>query len=375
MRIDTIRVLRIPVPRFGAHTLVQIVADDGSCGIGQSGAWGHPAAAAAVLDRLAPLLRGADPRDVELLTTAARRALPFRGNLLAAAVSAVDMALWDLRGRIFEQPVWQLLGGRARRRARAHLIVRAASPDQLATAVGAAVASGYDAVKIDPLDGTDDEPTVGARLAGMRERADAARSAADGADLIFDLHRRLTPAEAPRFCAALAPYEPLYIEDPLQIDTIDQQADLAGRVETPLAVGERLSSLSEFRELLSHQGALVMRPDLGIAGGVTGGRKIAALAEAHHTVLSPHNFLGPLITAATVHLATSIPNLLTLEYDALDESADWLRTGVRREGGHLVAGDEPGLGVELATDAVDGTEPPLTLEALLDADGAARHPI
>ena len=377
MKIDTVRATRVRLPRFGSVCLVEIVDDEGRRGIGQSGAWGHPEAAARAIERSAGLLIGADPRDVELLTTAAARALPFRGNLVAASVAAIDMALWDLRGQIFEAPVWQLLGGRARRRARAHLIVRGTTPDEIATAVRDAVDLGFDAIKLDPLSGVDGHTTVRARVTAMRDRAAAARDAAGDADLVFDLHRRLTPADAERYCAALTEFDPLYLEDPLQIDSLDQQAQLARRVAVPLAVGERLSSLVEFRELLTHDARLILRPDLGIAGGLTGGRKIAALAEAHHTTLSPHNFLGPIITAATVHLATSIPNLLTVEYDLLDESADtaWVSTAVRREAGHLVAGDAPGLGLELGELPPPDPEPVLALEAQLDADGAVRHAI
>jgi galactonate dehydratase len=150
---------------------------------------------------------------------------------------------------------------------------------------------------------------------------------------------------------ALAEFRPLFLEDPIQIDSIALQAELAKRFTFPLANGERLSTIWEFRDLFAAGGPQHVRPDLGIAGGLTGCRKIAAIAEAHHSAVVNHNFLGALLTAASVHLDVSIPNFLTQEYMLRDEStrpADAIfKTTLERDGGHMLAPESPGIGVEI----------------------------
>ncbi|MFV2065248.1 MAG: enolase C-terminal domain-like protein, partial [Chloroflexota bacterium] len=170
-------------------------------------------------------------------------------------------------------------------------------------------------------------------------------------DLIFELHRKLTPMQSVPVVEALAEFQPLFIEDPIQIDSIPLQAELTRRYTSPLANGERLNTIWEFRDLFAAGGPQYIRPDLGLAGGLTGCRKIAAIAEAHHSALVPHNFLGPLLTAASVNLCISIPNFLTQEYILRDESdrpaETVFRTSLERVGGHILAPQAPGLGIEI----------------------------
>jgi galactonate dehydratase len=185
-------------------------------------------------------------------------------------------------------------------------------------------------------------------------------------DIIFELHRKLTPMHSLAVAQALAEFRPLFIEDPIQIDSVTIQGALAERYEVPLANGERLSTIWEFRDLFAAGGPQYVRPDLGLAGGFTGCRKIAALAEAHHAALVSHNYMGPLLTAASVHLDIAIPNVLTQEYLLQDES-DFpgdaaFRTSLQREGGYMLAPDRPGLGVEL-DEALVAAAPPRTLPA------------
>ena len=151
-------------------------------------------------------------------------------------------------------------------------------------------------------------------LARLIERArDMAAAAREGAgldvDLIFELHRKLTPMNAVALADALAEFRPLFFEDPIQIDSIMLQGELAKRHRVPLANGERMNTIWEFRDLLAAGGPQYVRPDLGIAGGITGCRKIAALAESYHSALVSHNFLGPLLTAASIHARRRDPQL------------------------------------------------------------------
>jgi galactonate dehydratase len=186
----------------------------------------------------------------------------------------------------------------------------------------------------------------------VREMAAAGREAVGlDVDLIFELHRKLSAADSVVVAEALIEFRPLFLEDPIQIDSIALQAELAKRFTLPLANGERLNTIWEVRDLLAAGGPQHVRPDVGQAGGLTGARKIAVLAEAHHSALVSHNYLGSLLTAASVHLDVTIPNFLTQEYQLQDEStgpADAVfRTSLVREGGHMLAPEAPGIGVEL----------------------------
>jgi galactonate dehydratase len=238
-----------------------------------------------------------------------------------------------------------------RDRVRLHALVFADDPDQLARLCRAAVDEGFSAVKFDPLQPGYQDQSLARLIEGARDMAAAAREAVGlDVDIIFELHRKLTPMTSVPVAAALAEFRPLFVEDPIQIDSIDLQGGLAQRFSSPLANGERLDTIWEFRDLLA-RGAQHVRPDVGQAGGLTGCKKIAALAEAHHAALVSHNYLSPLLTAASVHLAITIPNFITQEYHLLDESdhpgAKLFSSAVRREGGYVLVPETPGLGVEM----------------------------
>jgi galactonate dehydratase len=378
MKIAEVEVLGVGWELTGEQTFVRLTTDDGTTGLGQSGAWGYPKGVAGVLEELTPLLIGADPFRIEHLWHLAYRARPFRGNLLSAAVSAIDLALWDIKGKALEQPVWELLGGRTRDRVRLHVLVGGGTPDEIVSSVNWAVEEGFTAVKFDPLPHGYEDFSMAKLVSSAIEMAAAAREAGgDEIDLIFELHRKLDPARAIVVCNALAQFHPLFIEDPIQIDSIDTQTEIAKRIDSPLALGERLGSTWEFSELLSRNVAILVRPDVGLAGGLSGCRKIAAIAEAHHCGVAPHNFLGPGITAPTLHLCTTIPNLVTMEYLPLDEdstsSSAAFETTVVRSGGYCEVPEAPGLGVSLVDDyasVAPVTEGPFSNEELVRADGS-----
>jgi galactonate dehydratase len=174
-------------------------------------------------------------------------------------------------------------------------------------------------------------------------------------DLIIEVHRKLTPMTARTLCEALAPFNLYFLEDPIQIDSIQAQADIARRTQVPIGNGERLTTIWEFRELLEAGGPQYVRPDVGLAGGLTHCKKIAAIAESYHSAVVTHNFLGPLITAASLHLDATIPNFITQEYSKGDESEanTVFRCAHSREGGYIALTDAPGLGVELVDELIE----------------------
>lgn len=352
MRIDTVEGMLIGSDLVGANYVVRITTDSGLTGLGQSGAWGFPDAVAKVVEQYAEYLVGKDPFRIEHIQQSLARLRPFRGNVISSALSAVDIALWDIKAKHFEVPVWELLGGRYRDRVRLHLLIDGSTPQAIARAARAAADAGFSAIKFDPFPSGYQDMTLAALIEGVRDMAAAAREAVKlDVDLIFELHRKLRLTDAVAVAEALVEFRPLFLEDPIQIDSIPLQAELARRFTAPLANGERLGSIWEFRDLFAAGGPQHVRPDVGSAGGLTGCRKIAAIAEAHHSALVNHNYLGALLTAASVHLDVSIPNFLTQEYQLQDESpgpADAVFvTSLVRDGGYMLAPEAPGLGVEL----------------------------
>ncbi len=328
--------------------VVRITTEDGTVGWGQSACWGYPNAVHEVVKTFRGYLVGQDPNRIEHHWQYLYRVAPFRGSVVSGAVSAVDIALWDIKGQRFQVPVWELLGGKCREKVRLHLLAGGRTPDDVAKNAHAAAEEGFTAIKFDPIPGGFGDMTLDGLVRGVVDRVAAAREAVGAeVDIILELHRKLTPLQAVPVCDAVARFNPMLIEDPVQIDSIQSQGEIARRISSPLANGERMHSIWEFRELLAGSGPQYVRPDVGLAGGLTHVKKIAAVAESFHCAVVTHNFLTPLLTAASIHLDVSIPNFVTQEYSRGDEGP--LRAAfpgaLKREGGYIAAPDAPGLGV------------------------------
>jgi galactonate dehydratase len=333
----------------GGGQFVRITTDTGLVGTGQTACWGYPSAVDQVVQVFRHYLIGQDPLRIEHHWQYLYRLAPFRGSVLSGAVSAVDIALWDVKGQHFQAPIWELLGGRCRDKIRLHLLMGGGTPEQVHAKATAAAAEGFTAIKWDPIPAGFQNMSLAALIGGTVDQVAAARDAVGrDIDIILELHRKLTPLQAVPLCHALAEFRPLLIEDPVQIDSIQSQAEIAKRIDGALANGERMHSIWEFRELLVAGGAQYVRPDLGLAGGITHVKKIAAIAESFHAGLVPHNFLGPILTAAAIHLDTSIPNFTVQEYSKIDEEQAVAFPGtLKREGGYIRVPEGPGLGVSL----------------------------
>ena len=333
----------------GGGQFVRITTDSGLVGTGQTACWGYPRAVDQIVQTFKRYLIGQDPLRIEHHWQYLYRLAPFRGSVLSGAVSAVDIALWDVKGQHFQAPIWELLGGRCRDKIRLHLLMGGGTPEQVHAKAKAAAEEGFTAIKWDPVPAGFQNMSLAALIGGTVDQVAAAREAVGrDVDIILELHRKLTPLQAIPLCHALAEFRPLLIEDPVQIDSIQSQAEIAKRIDGALANGERMHSIWEFRELLVAGGAQYVRPDLGLAGGITHVKKIAAVAESFHAGLVPHNFLGPILTAAAVHLDTSIPNFTVQEYSKVDEDQAIAFPGtLEREGGYIPVPEGPGLGVRL----------------------------
>ena len=199
MKIDSVEVLQVGFEMTGEHTLVRITTDTGITGLGQSGGWGYPQAVAGVLHHLTPLLIGADPFRIEhsgIWSTARAR---FGATCSSAAVSAIDLALWDIKGKALELPVWELLGGRTRDRIGSTSSSGGATPDEISSSVNWAAEEGFTAAKFDPLVHGYEDLTIGQLVNSACAMARAAREAGgDEIDLIFELHRKLDPTKRDR---------------------------------------------------------------------------------------------------------------------------------------------------------------------------------
>jgi len=348
----------------GNSHIVRIFTDTGLDGIGQSACWGYLEATDSVVKKFSDYLVGKDPLQIEHHWQYLYRMGPFRGSVLMGALSAVDIALWDIKGKAFDAPVWQLIGGKVRDKVRLHLLmggIRPDAADQGTTAEGLrlnaqdAAEEGFTAIKTDPLPDGFQSMTLSRLIHDTRENVAAMREGAGlDVDIILEMHRKLTPMQAVALAEQLVEFRPLFYEDPVQIDSIKSQGEIAQRTTLPVANGERMHTIWEFRELYEAGGSQYARPDLGLGGGITHVKKIAGIAESYHSAVVTHNFLGPVLTAAACNIDTSIPNFVTQEYSKVDEAPvnSMYTTAWKREGGYIPVPDAPGIGVTVDANAL-----------------------
>ncbi len=362
------------------YLFVQVHTDAGITGLGESGAWGFLEASAAAVETFARYLVGQDPLRIEHHWQYLYRWSHFRGAAIMGALSAVDIALWDIAGKHFGVPVYQLLGGKCRDRARVYYHVNGGTKEELIQGCIDAHARGFTAVgHLTPfLDEPPDRPYFKTHADKMADAIDTVRryreAVGNDVDLCIEIHRRLTPAEAVVLGRGIEPYHPFFYEDPILPDNLDEMALVAERIHVPIATGERLHSIWEYQALLQRGAVQYVRPDVCMVGGISHARKIAALAEAFHVQVVPHNPLSPVSTAACIQLAAAIPNFALQELP-VGEEVPPKRTIVDRplavDAGFLLLPDRPGIGIELAPDACE-RHPyrPRAVETRLQSDGS-----
>lgn len=343
------RITEVTTHRLGDALLVAIRTDAGLVGVGESACWAYPEAVDAVVQKFGRYLLGQEPDRIEHHWHMLWRMGPFRGAVVAAAVSALDVALWDVKGKHVGVPTHSLLGGPYRSRIRLHKIIGGDDAEGVGRAAREAADAGFTAVKFDPFGPAAIDRTLVQMVDEATARATAIRDCTNGAvDLIVEVHRSATPHQIPAVLQAIAPFRPIYVEDPIQIDTIDVQSGLT-KLGVPLGLGERWQSPWEVREALNANGPFVVRADVNMSGGITAGRKIAAVAEAHHAQVSWHNWLGPISDAATLTVDASIPNVLTHEHAPANLSlfGDSIESDWVVDAGYMVVPSTPGIGVRL----------------------------
>jgi galactonate dehydratase len=362
------------------YLYVQVHTDEGITGLGESGAWGYLEPSAATVEKWKAYLIGQDPLRIEHHWQYLYRWSHFRGAAIMGALSAIDIALWDIAGKHFGVPAYQLLGGKVREKARVYYHVFGQTKEALIQGCVQAKEMGFTAVgHLTPfLDEPRDVPFFQTHVQKMRDAIETVgryrEAVGTDVDLCIEIHRRLTPHEAIVLARGIEPYHPFFYEDPILPDSFDEMALVAQNIRIPIATGERLHTIWEFEMLLSRGAVQYVRPDVCMVGGLTHAKKIAALAEAHHVGVVPHNPLSPVSTAACLQLAACIPNFALQEYpkgELEPPKSDIVRTPLRVEDGFLIVPNVPGIGIELA-DAAAERHPyrPRTIQTRLHVDGS-----
>lgn len=335
--------------------VVRITADDGTEGVGESSYWAFPKAAEETIKGFASDLIGMDPGNTEHIWNYLHRKYSFRGNSLAGAISAIDIALWDIKGKRLQAPVWDLLGGKARHKVRALSIgVAGGTPDEVAAKAKAVKEQGFTALKFTPMPGEwwlQSYPNV---VRGSVAMVEAVRETVGWEfDVALEIHRNMLPSEAVVFIQEVAKYLPYFIEDPIAPDGVVAMGEVSDKMSLPLAVGERNTGIWEFRDFVQLSKPHFLKPDVGLAGGIGHVKKIAAMAESHHIRIAPHNFLSPIVTAACVQLGTCTPNWDVIEGLPEDEPprSAIVKQAVPIADGYYIPPETPGIGVEFDEEA------------------------
>ncbi|RXF72685.1 mandelate racemase/muconate lactonizing enzyme family protein [Hansschlegelia zhihuaiae] len=371
MKIASVR----PV-RAGQFLYARVETADGVVGWGESGAWGHLEASATAVEKFADYLVGEDPRRIELHWNVMQRFAHFRGHAVNGAVSAIDIALWDIAGQALGVPVHQLLGGAVRDEARLYGHVYAPTIDEVLEELKGLRTQGFTAVgHINPfLDEAEADRFFKPQLRKLGDAAEnVARfreAAGDGMDLLLELHRRLNPSEADRLARLVEPYEPMWLEDPIRPEFHDEMGALAARIPVPIATGERFTGPTEFKAQFARGPIGFARVSTCVVGGITGAKKAAAIAEAFDIPIAPHNPLSPVGLCACLQVAAAVPNFAIQEYptgfrnlelrsDGALLGAEFVDAPPRNENGFVRIPTRPGLGVSVLEDVVVET-PPVT---------------
>jgi galactonate dehydratase len=321
---------------------LKIHTNAGITGLGEPIVEGRAKTVATAIEELTPYLLGKDPRPVAHHWQAMYRHAFYRGGpILTSAISGVDQALWDIKGKALGVPVYELLGGPTRVRVRAY--AHAGTVERIKQRK----AEGFTAFKTAPFK---ERP---ARIVENKAFIDKAAqhfaelraAVGDECDIGIDFHGAISQQTARLLIKALEPYQPMYIEEPVNCQEVEVMADIARGTHLPIATGERIFTKWGFKEILEKRAATILQPDVCYAGGITELKIIAGMAEAYYTPIAPHNPLGPISLACGLQLAASIPNFLCQEQVSL--GVGYIKKPFEVHDGYIDIPTAPGLGIEL----------------------------
>jgi galactonate dehydratase len=333
---------------------VRVYTDEGIIGNGGSGLWSQAKLGYEAIKELSRYYVGKDPTLIEHHWQVVTRhtTIHFMGAVLSSAVSAIDIALWDILGKSVNLPVYQLLGGKCRDKIRVFNKVSGDTFEELAESASDSVKQGFTALRLTPFfkDAAKQTPTQ--RVENAVKMIQSIREAVGyEVDLGIEVHRRLTPGEAIVLGNALEPYKLFFMEDPIAPARVDALRYVASHVDIPIAEGERLYNIWQFKELID-VGVSLIRTDISLAGGFTHCKKIAAMAEASMVGILPH-FSDPL-KAAQIQLDAAIPNYVLHEpFFTTEMYTKILDEPVKMEKGYILLPEKPGIGLNINEDALE----------------------
>jgi galactonate dehydratase len=352
----TMKIERVESLLAGRWHFVRITTDSGIVGVGESGIWGYPEASERIVDVWKSYLIGQNPLRIEHHWQYLARNSHFMGSAIGGALGAIDIALWDIAGKHYQAPVYDLLGGKCRDKVRCYSHVNGTSTEELAADARKAVSRGFSAVRFTPFRPDFSSMRYGGLVREAVERVAAVREAVGpDVDLCVEIHRRMSPMEAIGLSRELAQFRPFFLEDPILPDSVQAMAEVQKAIDVPIATGERFTSMYQFRELLEAGGCRFVRPDVCICGGISHTKKVAALAESYYVGVIPHNPLSPISTAACVQIDACIPNFTLQEYTGEDTppKRDLVVAPLTLDNGYLRVPETPGIGIELNFDVVE----------------------
>ena len=338
----------------------------GLVGWGEASLDAKPRAVASCIADMEPMIIGEDPCRIEYIWQILYRGAFWRQGVIGmSAISGIDQALWDIKGKDLGRPVYELLGGAVRDKVRMYTHFGGDTPEAAVKSAMSKVEKGWTAIKTVPMPRTNilDGPKVVRQAA---EIVKAVREAiGDEIDLLLDFHGRVTPQMAIQFAKAFEPYAPFFLEEPVQSEVPDSMAQVKRATHIPIATGERLFSRWDFRRILETEAASLLQPDACHAGGISEVRKIGTMAEAYYAGLAPHNPYGPVSTAACVQIDFSAPNFVIQEVvdpDEVTEMMTFVKEPLPILDGYILPPTKPGIGVEVDETAVARHQPDFSVD-------------
>ncbi len=336
---------------------VEVRTTDGITGWGESGLTTRELAVEGAVQHLAPLLLGQDPFDTDILwQKMARTGFYPAGNAISAAISAIDIALWDIKAQALGMPLYKLIGGASREKVMVYNHLNSSSIETVVEDGKKARDEGWKCVRFEPGYDADGKFDAQSRIDEALDVWAGLRVAVGNAmHLAYDAHTRFTIAEAMRLCRIVEPHRPFFIEDPLRSDMPHQYAELRRHVHVPLAAGEQFPNKWHFKPLLEANLIDFARVDLCICGGITEGLKIAAMAEAAGVDIAVHNPVGPISTAASLHFNIAIANMGVMELPRRpgETMADAITSDIVWEDGYLLKPSQNGISASISPEALE----------------------
>ncbi len=336
-------------------TFVRVLTDEGLEGVAEARMVNHTDALLGYLEETVPnLVLGRDPQDIEgLVQTMYRHPYGRMGEVGMSGIAMIEIACWDIIGKMLNQPVYKLLGGAVRDKIKAYAngwYTVERTPEEFHAAAKRAVERGYRALKFDPF-GAGFYEMERAEKVKVVALVEAVRDAVGPeAEILIEMHGRFNPATAIEMARELEPFKPSWVEEPVPPENLAALKKAAEKINVPVATGERIHTRYEYRQLFELQAADIIQPDITHFGGLLETKKLAAQAEVYYILVAPHNVGGPVSTAANLHFAASTPNFKIQEHFN-DFAEDWVKAAAPGNpevvDGYFALPQGPGLGVTL----------------------------